>query len=99
MNRAIFEAEQSLEHYPEAPAGSWEDMTCPEYEIWLNEADSCIDRCVWSSLGDMEGEFGEPLRFTLWGTRTTPTVASLLLYDGQKPAECYHARFVEATDA
>lgn len=72
--------------------GSWREATCAESDAV--HADQ--DLMVWSYLTDTEGEFGDPIIFTQWGSRdeTRPAVANVRFPGSQK--RCVHRIFVPA---
>lgn len=77
------EDEESRDH--KVVKGWWEPATCTESD----QAKFGTQTIVWSSLTDMDGEYGEPRIFTQWGSsdERVPVVADLRYIDSPKTCE------------
>lgn len=80
--------------------GSLAACTCAEYNAAIAAVGGLEKLHVWSSLTDLDGQYGPPRIFTCWGTEELPIAAC----DGppdrratvDKPCSLDHAVFVVA---
>lgn len=54
--------------------GHWVRATVAEYQAAIDAHGGLEALSVWSSLTDIDGQYGPPFVFTCWGTKVEPDV-------------------------
>jgi hypothetical protein len=89
---------------PDGPIGEvrgyWIDASCSEYNDAVVAAGGLDKLTVWSSLTDLDGQYGSPFIFTCWGEKTEdghPVAAAGGSPEDRRPCAMDHAVFVPAS--
>lgn len=74
--------------------GHWVTASCAEYTEAVEAAGGTSALHVWSSLTDLDGQYGHPFVFTCWGTDDEPIGACGGPPGSRSPCDGTHAVFV-----